>query len=56
MKSTLFTSTTSWNEYEAIQADIFDHVLAVVPEFDLRIYQKPTGSDLKGLMQQSEKG
>ncbi|NLX93255.1 MAG: mechanosensitive ion channel [Clostridiales bacterium] len=51
-----FTSTTSWNEYEAIQADIFDHVLAVVPEFDLRIYQKPTGSDLKGLMQQSEKG
>lgn len=51
-----FTATTNWNEYEAIQADVFDHVLAVVPEFDLRIYQKPTGYDLKGLMQQSGKG
>lgn len=41
-----FTSTTAWSEYEGIQADIFDHLLAIVPEFGLRIYQKPAGSDL----------
>lgn len=40
-----FTNTTKWVEYEAIQADIFDHVLAIIPEFDLRIYQSPTGYD-----------
>ncbi|MFC1776684.1 hypothetical protein ACFL3I_04985 [Pseudomonadota bacterium] len=33
--------------YEAIQADIFDHILAVVPEFDLRVYQNPTGADFR---------
>lgn len=38
----LFTETTEWIEYEAIQADIFDHVLAVVPEFGLRLFQLPT--------------
>lgn len=32
-------------EYEALQADIFDHVLAVVPQFDLRVFQQPAGSD-----------
>jgi miniconductance mechanosensitive channel len=41
-----FTNTTAWAEYEGIQADIFDHLLAIVPEFGLRIYQKPAGSDL----------
>jgi miniconductance mechanosensitive channel len=44
-----FTKTTVWAEYEDIQADIFDHLLAVVPEFGLRLYQKPAGSDLAGL-------
>ena len=34
-----FTSTTNWNAYEAIQADIFDHILAILPEFGLRVYQ-----------------
>jgi miniconductance mechanosensitive channel len=41
-----FTSTTDWHQYEAIQADIFDHMLAIVPEFDLRVFQEPTGLDL----------
>jgi miniconductance mechanosensitive channel len=38
----LFTNTIEWVEYEAIQSDIFDHVLAVVKEFDLKIFQYPT--------------
>jgi miniconductance mechanosensitive channel len=44
-----FTNTTNWNEYEGIQADIFDHLLAIVPEFGLRIYQHPSGTDLQRL-------
>jgi len=35
-----FTNETAWIKYEAIQSDIFDHILAIVPEFNLRIYQK----------------
>lgn len=41
-----FTNVVAWVEYEAIQADIFDHILAIVPEFDLRIYQDPSGNDI----------
>jgi len=41
-----FTSTTEWAVYESIQSDIFDHLLAIVPEFGLRLFQKPAGSDL----------
>jgi len=44
-----FTNTTVWAEYEGIQADIFDHLLAIIPEFGLRIYQQPAGSDLASL-------
>jgi len=44
-----FTNTTVWAEYEGIQADIFDHLLAIIPEFGLRIYQQPAGSDLAKL-------
>lgn len=44
-----FTSDTKWLTYEAIQADIFDHVLAIAPEFGLRIFQNPTGSDMRQL-------
>lgn len=39
-----FTSTTEWKRYEYIAADIFDHVIAMVGEFGLRIYQYPTGT------------
>ena len=41
----VFSSDQVWSRYEAIQADIFDHLLAVVPEFDLRVFQSPTGRD-----------
>jgi miniconductance mechanosensitive channel len=44
-----FTNTTEWAVYENIQSDIFDHLLAIVPEFGLRLYQKPAGSDLASL-------
>ncbi len=42
-----FANDTAWASYEAIQADIFDHMLAVIPEFDLRVFQSPTGYDLR---------
>ena len=41
-----FTTTTAWAEYETIQADIFDHLLAVLRAFGLRLFQQPTGLDL----------
>jgi len=44
-----FTNTTEWAVYEDIQSDIFDHLLAIVPEFGLRLFQKPAGSDLVNL-------
>ena len=44
-----FTNTVMWAEYEGIQADIFDHVFAVVEEFGLRIHQTPTGNDVRAL-------
>ena len=45
----VFANTTDWVKYEDIQADIFDHILSVVPEFDLKVFQNPTGSDFKRL-------
>ena len=44
-----FSSDKIWVNYEKIQADIFDHLLAVLPEFNLRVFQQPTGRDLKQL-------
>ncbi len=44
-----FSANKNWAAYESIQADIFDHLLAVAPEFDLRIFQEPTGLDFQGL-------
>ncbi len=43
----VFSSNQEWVAYEAIQADIFDHVLAVLPEFELRAYQSPSGHDIE---------
>jgi miniconductance mechanosensitive channel len=48
-----FTATTAWAEYEAIQADIFDHLLAILPEFGLRVWQQPGGGDLRRAWQES---
>jgi miniconductance mechanosensitive channel len=39
----VFTRDTRWAVYEGIQADIFDHILAIAPEFGLRVYQRPAG-------------
>ena len=44
-----FTNTTVWTDFEAIQSDIFDHLMAIVPEFGLKIYQAPSGSDMQTL-------
>jgi miniconductance mechanosensitive channel len=41
----VFSNDQIWANYEAIQADIFDHLLAAVPEFDLRVFQNPSGYD-----------
>lgn len=41
----IFTKTTSWEEYEAIQSEIFDHLLAAASHFDLKVFQEPTGMD-----------
>ena len=45
----VFCTDKVWANYEAIQADIFDHILAIVPVFDLQIFQEPTGSDFRAL-------
>ncbi len=42
-----FTADTRWAVYEGVQADIFDHLLAVLPEFGLRVFQTPSGHDLR---------
>jgi miniconductance mechanosensitive channel len=52
----VFTTDTRWAYYEAIQADIFDHILAIVPEFGLRIYQQPSGADLVSLGRRRQPG
>lgn len=44
-----FTNTTAWLKYESIQSDIFDHLLAILPEFGLRVYQHPSGMDVRAL-------
>ncbi|GIU14034.1 small conductance mechanosensitive ion channel protein YbdG [Shewanella sp. c952] len=45
----IFTNDIRWAAYEDIQADIFDHVFAILPEFGLRVYQGPTGADVRSL-------
>lgn len=40
-----FTSETAWAVYESVQADIFDHLIAILPEFGLRLFQEPSGLD-----------
>jgi miniconductance mechanosensitive channel len=48
----LFTNDTKWVNYERVQADIFDHLFAILPEFGLRAFQEPSGNDvaqLKGM-------
>lgn len=43
-----FTATTVWPEYEAVQNDLFDHLISILPHFGLRLYQRPAGRDFDG--------
>lgn len=52
----VFTNDTVWANYEAIQADIFDHILAVIPEFNLRVYQNPSGFDFRAIGPRQDNG
>ena len=45
----VFSNDIDWIRYEEIQSDIFDHLLAVIPEFGLKIFQSPTGKDFEEL-------
>ncbi|MBU0982719.1 MAG: mechanosensitive ion channel family protein [candidate division Zixibacteria bacterium] len=45
----VFSNDQVWANYESIQADIFDHILAVVPLFDLQVFQNPSGADFREL-------
>ena len=49
MELYFFSTDKDWVPYEGVQADVFDHVLAIVPEFGLRVFQNPSGEDLKEL-------
>ncbi|MCI1778872.1 MAG: mechanosensitive ion channel family protein [Bacteroidales bacterium] len=42
-----FSSVTDWVDYENIQSDVFDHILAIIPQFELRVFQNPTGKDVE---------
>ncbi|PKL40545.1 MAG: mechanosensitive ion channel protein MscS [Spirochaetae bacterium HGW-Spirochaetae-1] len=46
-----FTADTDWVKYEEIQANIFDHIIAVAPSFGLSLYQNPSGSDVRRVME-----
>ncbi len=45
-----FASDTRWVTYEGIQSDIFDHILSIAPQFDLRVFQNPSGRDFAGVV------
>lgn len=46
-----FSAVKAWVPYEGLQADVFDHVLAIIPEFDLHVFQNPTGEDFRSYKQ-----
>lgn len=46
----VFSNDQAWAKFEGIQADIFDHLLAVVPEFGLRVFQSPSGEDIRAAL------
>ena len=45
----VFANTTDWAEYEDVQSNIFDHILAILPQFGLRVFQAPTSTDIQSL-------
>ena len=44
-----FSANTAWLRYEHLQAEVFDHVLAMLHQFDLKVFQSPTGLDLQSI-------
>ena len=48
-----FTNSTAWVVYEGIQSDIFDHLLAILPEFGLRVFQEAGGADFRHIAVQN---
>jgi miniconductance mechanosensitive channel len=48
-----FTNSVDWAVYESVQSDIFDHLLSVAPEFGLRVFQNPSGADLRNMVEES---
>ena len=54
MELYFFAATTVWIPYEGIQADVFDHILAILPEFGLQVFQEVSGSDLRHLRIEKE--
>lgn len=50
-----FTNTVVWAQYEGIQSDIFDHLLAILPEFGLRVFQNPSGRDVREMVRSPER-
>ena len=48
-----FTNSVQWAVYETVQSDIFDHLFAVAPEFGLRVFQNPSGADLRNMVEES---
>ncbi|MBS4057652.1 MAG: mechanosensitive ion channel family protein [Bacteroidetes bacterium] len=51
----VFSKIQEWTAYEALQSDIFDHMLAVLPMFDLRVFQEPSNSNLSALVEKLSK-
>jgi miniconductance mechanosensitive channel len=49
----VFCRDKAWANYEAVQSDIFDHLLAIAGEFDLKVYQYPSGTDILKLAPES---
>ena len=45
-----FTSSVEWTDYESVQSDIFDHILAIISLFDLKLTQSPSGHDIKKII------
>ena len=52
----VFSKNQEWAKYEAIQADIMDHILAILPEFGLRVFQNPSGNDLTDFLTHQSTG
>lgn len=51
-----FSNDVRWAQYEQLQADIFDHLLAILPEFGLQVFQAPSGSDVRRALGQNAAG